>query len=148
MLYETLPVPIKKGGWRRRRVGRRGRAPKPARLAIASSGQRLFHRPDHIEHDRPIFVIQAARQRLLHCHLHISRDRAQVAKNTDGLAFAVSTIVWRPCSCHTSARSRRNAPENCCLDPTGRPLTLPDWPGCHLPLFVFATSIFCPVIAC
>ena len=58
-------------------------------------------------------------------------SRAQVAKKTAGLVLAVLTIVSRPSSDQTSARSRRRPAENAWRVPTGRPFKLPDWPGSH-----------------
>ena len=55
----------------------------------------------------------------------------QYAKNVAGLVLAVLTIVSRPSSDHTSARSRRKPAEKAWRVPTGRPFKLPDWPGFH-----------------
>jgi hypothetical protein len=52
--------------------------------------------------------------------------RAQVAKKTAGLVWAVEIIVCLPCEAQTSARSFKNPALNAVLDPTGLPLGLPD----------------------
>ena len=56
---------------------------------------------------------------------------AQTAKNVAGLVLAVLTIVSRPSSDQTSARSRRKPAEKAWRVPTGLPFKLPDWPGFH-----------------
>src|SRR6478672_148936 len=58
-------------------------------------------------------------------------NRAQVSKMTAGLVLAVLTIVSRPSSDQTSARSRSKPAEKAWRIPTGRPFKLPDWPGFH-----------------
>jgi hypothetical protein len=46
-----------------------------------------------------------------------------------GWVLAVCSMVSRPCSCQTSAKSFRKPCENAVRLPTGRPFGLPETPG-------------------
>ena len=64
----------------------------------------------------------------------LGKTRAAVAKKTDGIVLAVSSIAARPCSAQTDARSAMKASLNWLREPKGRPgkpSGLPDWPGFH-----------------
>src|SRR6478735_7475399 len=51
------------------------------------------------------------------------------SKNVAGWGLAVCSMVSRPCSCQTSAKSFRKPCENAVRLPTGRPFGLPETPG-------------------
>ena len=53
------------------------------------------------------------------------------SKNVAGWVLAVCSMVSRPCSCQTSAKSFRKPCENAVPLPTGRPFGLPETPGGH-----------------
>ena len=80
---------------------------------MSSIRNSLFHSLDDLTHHGPALT-------------SFGINRAQVAKKTAALVLAGLTIVSRPSSDQTSARSRRKPAEKAWRVPTGLLFKLPD----------------------